>query len=136
MNKQAKEFLKAKSAQYCKLRSDISTLEVNIQRQSQLKLEAIPEEFTPQRLTCEKDNFHQQFMLEYTHVFSKYLNAVVTSNNQSLCQKKLALESLVNDTEQELLKFELPDIETQQQYKKFLKENDIHNHIPIPELQT
>ncbi len=136
MNKQAKEFLKAKSAQYQKLRSAVSILEENIQRQNQLKLGAIPEEFIPKpNLTCENDTFHQQFLSEYSHIFTKYLEAVITSNNQSLAQTKTALESLVNDTERDLLKFEIRDTDIQIQYRKFLKENKIHGHVPTPELQ-
>ncbi len=137
MNKQVKEFLKAKSAQYQKLRSTISTLEESIQQQNQLKLGTIPEELVPKpNLTCENDIFHKQFLSEYTHIFTKYLEAVITSNNQSLAQAKMALESLVNDTERDLLKFEIRDIEIQRLYKKFLKENNIHEHVPTPELQV
>ena len=75
-------------------------------------------------------------MQDYDNLFFQYLNKVIESNTISLELHKAALNSVIIQTEQELVSSQLQTDEKVQMYYKFTSENNIQDRTPIPALQV
>ena len=104
--------------------------QVNIQ-QNQL----IPHKHIPKLLFTKDNTINQQFTAQYEQMFLKYLNEVIRNNRNKIVQCQANLRIILQQTDQQVLHINTTDEQLLFHYQKFLRENDIEQHIPSPELQ-
>ena len=129
-----KEFLQTQTKRYqCHMKA-ISSLEKALQHQIKTG-HSIPARYRPQMLYSEKQNLNEVFAGQFDHLFSQYLQQVITSNTITLQNHKSALEEITKYTEEQLRLATISNEMCTNLYEELLKENEIGNHSAIPVLQ-
>ena len=83
-----------------------------------------------------KSNIDEQIHPKYEQLFFEHVEKIVTSNSISLEITKAAINNILTQTESYLSSVSVPPQILTEIYYKFLAENHVTNHIPLPVLQT
>ena len=130
-------YVQAQTIEYQKHLTTTKDLESMIHHQQRLQdLRVIPNSYRPKLLQTNNTSLTEEFNKQYESLFMEHLNKVLTSNIISLQLQKATLISIITQTEQHLSSSSLPQKEIKKMYCKFLSENNIHQHTPIPALQA
>ena len=78
--------------------------------------------------------WNRKFLEQYKHLFLSYLDQVIQSNQRHLLELKVELEQILISTDKQAATFKAPSHSLSFHYNKFLCENDVEDHVPLPEL--
>ena len=132
-----KNYIEAQSSEYQKYLTKTKDLESIIHhQQNMLNQKSIPNVYQPKPLKTDNFRLVEEFNKKYESLFTEHLNKVTTSNIINLEIHRAAMNSIVAQTEHYLCSLPLPQEEISTTYYKFLANNNIHHHIPSPELQA
>ena len=137
MNVSMKNYIEAQSSEYQKYLTKTKDLESTIHhQQNMLNQKIIPNVYQPKPLKTDNFRLVEEFNKKYESLFTEHLNKVTTSNIINLEIHRAAMNSIIAQTEHYLCSLPLPQEEISTTYYKFLANNNIHHHIPSPELQA
>ena len=130
------EDLLLKQAQkYRSLTNLISCLEEALEEQLKIKAsQSIPHKYKPKLLFTENDDINKNFCAQFEQIFFEYLNQTIRNNQIKAAQSKTELKTILERTDEHVLNTEATDQQLRFHYYKFLRENDIVHHTPIPQL--
>ena len=131
-----KEFFTRQGKMYHSKVNAICCLEAALQEQVKIKCDGqIPHKHIPQLLHTNETGENQKFLTQYKHLFLSYLDQVIHNNQKHLSELTVELEQILMSTDKEAATFKTPNRPLSFHYNKFLRENDIEDHVPLPELQ-
>lgn len=131
-------FLEAQSADYQHHLAQLETLTTVIKHQLSIQAhKSIPKKYLPpHHLFTHNTSLTEDFTSEYKQLFFKHLEKVITNNQIKAELHKAALTNVITRTELYLCKSTEKPEDLAALHAKFLKENNITDRNPIPELQA
>ena len=131
-------FLEAQSVDYQQHLAQLKTLTTAIEHQLSIQAhKSIPKKYLPPHHLCTYDtSLTEDFTSEYKQLFFKHLGKVITKNQIKAELHKAALTNIITQTELYLCKSTEKPEELAALRARFLKENNITDRNPIPELQA
>ena len=126
-------FLCAQSEEYQETHTKLKEVKLALEHQQNIDISRIiPKQYQPKQLKSFDTSLTKDFIQEYETLFFKQLRKVITNNTIKTKLFESRLNSIVAETEQHLSTLELPPKEMYAIHKKFLSDNQIINHTPIP----
>jgi hypothetical protein len=130
-------FLEAQSKEYQACHEALKNVAATLDHQQNIQTSRmIPKQYQPKLLKTPKPTLMEEFRKNYNDLFFQQLEKAITSNviERSLLESRLA--SILAQAEQHLSTLPLPPKDIQMLHNKFLLDNGIENHTPLPELQS
>ena len=106
---------------------------------SVLRYRTIPRKFRPSTTpvtVLPNPTLTNEFTQKYEQLFLEHVEKIVTSNSISLEITKAAINNILSQTETYLSSVSVPPQILTEIYYKFLAENHMTNHTPLPVLQA
>ena len=130
-------FLEVQSKEYLHCLKTLQHVTATLEHQQNiLTSRMIPKQYQPKLLKTSKPTLTEEFGKNYNDLFFQQLEKAITSNTIELRLLESRLTSILMQTEQYLVTSSLPLEDIKMLHNKFLKDNDIKNHTPLPELQS
>ena len=129
-------FLQAQSREYQVYTSRLGELNTALEHQRLIQNnKIIPKQYLPKQLKTFTSTL-TEFEQKYQTLFFQHLEKVIVSNNIKIVLIEGTLTNIITQTERYLNTLTIPPQEITKLYNKFVSENEIKHHIPIPELQA
>ena len=130
-------FLQMQSSEYQRHASRVTELTATLEQQLSMEMyKNIPKDYQPKQLKASNTSLTKEFTMEYSKLFFKHLQKVITNNQIELQLRKSTLTCIIAQTEVYLSMLPLPTSDITNHYHKFLLDNQILDRIAIPELQV
>lgn len=130
-------FLCAQSIEYQRILSRVTEIKTALEHQLTIQsFKTIPKQYQPQNHLKTSNPALTEFMSEYSHLFFRHLDKVLTNNQIKVELHKAALNNIITQAEVHLSKSSLTPEQITTLYTNFCQSNDITERVPIPELQA
>ena len=122
---------------YRDISNKIQQLKTTINEQAKIKNgNEVPQKYLPQTLHSTQQDLTQTFLSQYKHMFQVHLERVIYANKKQLLKMKNELESILVQTDRQLMSLDVPNATLSSFYEKFLRDIEVSDHVPLPELNA
>ena len=130
-------FLEIQTKQYQDYAAKSSELKITLEHQQSIQSrKCIPKQYLPKQLKTLDSALTEEFNQQYTTLFFRQLEKVITNNSIKLKLMACTMTSIIVQTERYLSTLALPTQEVAMLHKKLLSEIQVKHHVAIPELQA
>ena len=130
-------FLEKQSTEYQTCLEALRNVRATLEHQQNIEISRIiPKKYQPKLLKTSEPTLMEEFRQNYNDLFFQQLERAITSNTIELSLLESRSASILTQTEDYLSTLSLPPEDIKILYNKFLRENGIENHTPLPVLQS